>query len=371
MITWWKKIGPYDKIFLGITGSLVGLGLLIFFSASLSILAKDESQFIKILFNQLGLGFIVGSLAFYAMLHIDYKLFKQYALWILIASVVLLVCVFIPGVGAEYHGAKRWLDLGPFSFQPVEFTKIALVIYLSAWFAWIREKISNFWWGPFPLIILLGIIGGILLMQPDTGQFLVMSIAAIGIYFVAGAQWKHIIAFLLLGLVGLGIMVAMRPYLLDRFETFINLSSDPLGESWQVRQSLNAIGSGRLFGRGYGQSVQKFNYLPEPAGDSVYAVIGEEFGFVGSVLILLLYVTMCLRGFWIALRVPDAFGRYMIIGILILIISQSFMNIASSLALFPLSGDPLVFISQGGTSLLFALIEVGMIVNISQYKKWS
>jgi len=364
-----NKAGAPDRIFIGLTIALVVIGLLIFFSASLSVLAQDPGQFYKMLFNQIGLGLIGGGIAFFFVSRLDYRFWKKYALVIFITSIVILLLVFIPGLGFEHGGATRWLNLGPISFQPAELAKLGFVIYAAAWFSWAGDKIGQFTWGLIPLVCMIGVVGGILLLQPDTGTFLVIMISGLVIYFVAGARWRDIIILVVVALVGLIILVAMRPYLISRVKTFANPNIDPLGSSYQVQQSLIAIGSGKVFGRGYGQSVQKFSYLPEPAGDSVYAVVGEEFGFFGTVALLLLYVAFCLRGFWIATRTSSNFGQYLAIGIMTLIIGQSFLNIASNLALFPLTGEPLMFISQGGSALLFALLEAGIIVNISRYRK--
>lgn len=363
------KPGAPDRIFIGLVVAFVVVGLLVFFSASLSVLAQDEGQFYRMLFNQIGLGLVGGAIAFYFASRWDYRFWKKYALPIFIASIIALLLVFIPGLGFEHGGATRWLNLGPISFQPAELAKLGFVIYAAAWFSWVGDKIQQFSWGLLPFGMMLGVTGAVLLLQPDTGTFLVIMISGAVVYFVAGARWRDIAIIVAVAIIGLGALVAMRPYLLDRVKTFADPTLDPLGSSYQVQQSLIAIGSGKVLGRGYGQSVQKFNYLPEPTGDSVYAVVGEEFGFFGTVALLLLYVALCLRGFWIATRTSSNFGQYLAIGIVVLIIGQSFLNIASSLALFPLTGEPLIFISQGGSALLFALLEAGIIVNISRYRK--
>lgn len=361
--------GAPDKVFIGLVISLVVIGLLVFFSAALSVLAQDEGQFYRMLFNQLALGLVGGGICFYFISKLDYRIWKKHALVIFIISILSLLLVFVPGLGFEHGGARRWLDLGPISFQPAELVKLGFVIYAAAWFSWIGEKVKEFQWGLVALMAMVGVVGAILLLQPDTGTLLVIMAAGGAIYFVAGAPWKHIGVLILLAIVGLGALVAVRPYLIDRIQTFVNPGHDPLGSSYQIQQSLIALGSGRVIGRGYGQSVQKFNYLPEPAGDSVYAVLGEEMGFFGTVLILLLYIAFALRGFWIAFRTRTNFGQYLAIGIVVLVIVQSFLNIGSALAVFPLTGLPLIFISQGGSALLFALLEVGIIVNISKHRK--
>lgn len=364
-----KRAGVPDKIFISLVAVLIVVGLLIFISASLSVLSQDDGQFKRMLFNQIGLGLIGGGLCFYGASKLDYRIWKKHALVIFIISILSLLLVFVPGLGFEHGGAKRWLNLGPISFQPAELVKLGFVVYAAAWFSWVGEKVKEITWGLAALIGMVAVVGGILLLQPDTGTLLVIMAAGGAVYFVAGAPWKHIGLLFLLAVIGMGALIVARPYLVDRIQTFVDPGRDPLGSSYQVQQSLIALGSGGVFGRGYGKSVQKFNYLPEPAGDSIYAVFGEEMGFFGAILILLLYVAFALRGFWIAMRTKTNFGQYLAIGIIVLIIVQSFFNIGSALAVMPLTGLPLIFISQGGSALLFALLEVGIIVNISKYRK--
>jgi cell division protein FtsW len=194
-------------------------------------------------------------------------------------------------------------------------------------------------------------------------------LASLAMFIVAGGRWLHVAAIGALCIVGLLVLTMMRPYLKDRLLTFINPAGDPLGSGYQVQQSLIAIGSGGVFGRGFGQSIQKFNFLPEPVGDSIFAVFAEEWGLVGSTLLILLYLFFAFRGLRIASRANTPFASLLATGIIVLIVSESFINIASMLALFPLSGTPLLFVSQGGTALLFTLAEVGIVLNISRFQK--
>ncbi len=356
-----------DRIFIFIAAVLVLVGIFIFTSASLGILAKNEQVFLSMVVNQLLIGLSGGFCAFFLFSKIPYRFWKKYALLIFIFSLTVTSLVFVPGIGLAHGGATRWLDFGFLSFQPSELLKFALVIYLAAWFSWFKDKANRSLYSVIPLFILLAVAAGIMLKQPDTGTFMVMVVATLSIYFVSGAKWKHLFIFCLIGIVGLSVLVATRPYLKDRLVTFFDPTRDPRGSSYQIQQSLLAIGSGELFGRGLGQSVQKFSYLPEPVGDSVFAVIGEELGFVGGTITVLLFLIFGLRGLKIANRSPDFFSSYLVVGLTALIVSQSFLNIASLIGIFPLTGVPLAFISHGGTALLFAMAEVGIIVNISSY----
>ena len=360
---------PVDKVLLGITIALVVFGIFAFASVSLSILAADESRFYGIVLNQVLLGLVGGVAALVVCIKLPYPFWRKYSFWLFIIALGLTALVFIPGLGVEHGGARRWLSIGPLSFQPAELLKIAFVLYLAAWLAAVKKKVGTFAWGFVPFLVLLGLAGILLLLQPDTGTFIVLGCAGAVMFFVAGAKWKHLGILVLIGLIGAGLLVATRPYLLDRVKTFSNPDRDPLGSSYQIRQSLIAVGSGKIVGRGYGQSVQKFNYLPEPTGDSIFAVIGEELGFVGSVVLIVLFLAFALRGLRVAVRGPDMFARLATTGIVILILSQSFVNIASVVGLFPLTGLPLIFISHGGTALLFSLAGVGIVLNISRYQR--
>jgi cell division protein FtsW len=358
-----------DKLLLGITIALVVFGLLVFLSASFSVLAENSGQFYRTLLNQLVLGLVGGVIALVVALKIPYTFWKKYAPFVFVAALIATALVFVPGLGAEYGGARRWLSIGPFSFQPAELLKLGYIVYLAAWLSWVKDKVKEPRWGLVPFLVMTGLAAGILLLQPDTGTVLVMIVSGGSLFFIAGARWRDLLIMLLLGVIALGSLVAVRPYLLDRIQTFADPSSDPLGSSYQIQQSLIAIGSGKVFGRGFGQSVQKFDYLPEPTGDSVFAVLGEEWGFVGSLIIIILFLAFLMRGLRTAKAAPNTFARLLVTGIVILIVFQSFLNIASVIGVFPLTGLPLIFVSQGGSALLFALFSVGIILNISRHRK--
>ena len=215
----------------------------------------------------------------------------------------------------------------------------------------------------------MGIISTVLLAQPDTGTLLVMLAAGFGMFFAGGARWRDIAILVGASISGAVLLVLSRPYIMDRILAFIDPNKDPLGASYQIQQSLIAVGSGELFGRGFGQSIQKFSFLPEPFGDSIFAVTAEEFGFIGSSLLIMLFLFLAIRGLKIAVRAPDHFSGLVVVGIVILIVFQSFINMASMLGIFPLTGLPLLFISHGGSALFFALLGIGIILGISRYGK--
>lgn len=360
-----KKI---DKVFFGLAAAILIVGVFVFVSASLGVLAKNESKFYGVLFNQIVLGLVCGLAALYLVYRIDYRFWRKYAFYIFLGSIGMTLLVFVPHLGFEHGGARRWIAIGPVSFQPVEFLKIGFVIYFAAWLSWTKGKIEDIRFGILPLGILLGIIALVLFKQPDTKSFILMLTAGLAMLVVSGVPWRYILGMTGVGILALGGLVLMKPYLLDRVQTFIDPARDPSGSSYQLQQSLIAVGSGGTFGRGFGQSIQKFSYLPEPQGDSIFAVIGEEFGFVGTMLFVLLFVAFALRGYRIANTAPDQFGKLLTTGLITLFIAQSFMHMASNIGLFPLTGVPLVFVSHGGTSLLVALAALGIILNISKGK---
>lgn len=362
-----KKI---DRPFLIITLLLVAFGFLIFVSASLGLLIKSGSQFESVALKQFIFGLVCGGIALFTLSRVHYSYLKKFSLYFFIIAFILTALVFVPHIGFEHGGARRWLSLGPFTFQPSELLRLAFVIYFAAWLSMVKDKVKTFRFGLLPLGILTGISGVLLLLQPDTDTFLTLVLAGLAMFIVAGGRFRDVAFLSALGIAGAALLVFTRPYLKERLLAFLDLGQvDYYGAGYQVYQSLIAIGSGGFFGRGFGQSVQKFGYLPEPIGDSIFAVAAEEFGFIGASFLIILFVFFALRALRIATRAPDNFGLLLSVGIVILIISQSFINIASMLALFPLSGTPLVFVSKGGTSLLLSLAEVGILLNISRYQR--
>lgn len=366
-----KKQG-FDKIFFGIVIVLLVIGVVMFTSASLGILAKNEAKFYSVIFAQFAFGLCGGLVALYIGYKIPYKFWREYSLLIFIASIIVTLLVFVPQLGSLHGGARRWINIFGISFQPVELLKIGFIMYFAAWLSWVKNRITDMRFSILPLLVLISIITIILLKQPDTKSIILIIFTAIVMLFVAGLPWKYILGIIGVSLVGVAILLAFKPYLMERVNTFIHPSQNSSGASYQLQQSLIAIGSGGVFGRGLGQSIQKFNYLPEPQGDSIFAVLGEELGFFGTVILIFLYVAFALRGYKISSRAPDSFSKLLVLGIVTMITAQSFMNIASIIGVFPLTGVPLVFISHGGTALFLSLGMIGIVLNVSgQTKKQS
>ncbi len=360
-----------DKFFLTIILILIFGGMAMFVSASLGTLSRNSNLFYSVLRSQLLFGLGFGLIGMYAALKINYRVWCKYSFYIFAAAIVLTAAVFIPHLGITNLGARRWINLGIVSFQPVELLKFAFVIYFAAWLSWVKNRAHDFKYGIMPLGIMLAIIALILFKQPDTKSFILISITGFSMLFMSGVPWKSLLLMILGSIAVLAVLVFFTPYLQARVKTFINPANDPLGSSYQIQQSMIALGGGGILGRGYGQSIQKFSYLPEPQGDSVFAVIGEELGFIGAVATIILYLLFMLRGLRIANNSPDLFSRLLVAGIVILIGAQSFMHIASVVGVFPLTGVPLVFVSHGGTSLMIDLMAIGIVLQISKFQRKS
>lgn len=360
-----------DRVLLALVAILVLLGFLIFSSASLGLLARDGAQFSSVALNQFLFGIVGGAIALFACTTIHYRLWRQYAFYIFGATVLLTLLVFIPFFGFEYAGAKRWILIGSFSFQPAEFLKIGFIIYLATWLSGMKDHIQTFKKGTLPFAAIVGGVGILLLLQPDTDTYAIMVAAALAMFVTAGGKPRDVIGMIILGLLLVALLAATRPYIKERLTTFLDPGSDPQGSSYQIHQSLIAVGSGGLFGRGFGQSIQKFEYLPEPIGDSIFAVYSEEFGFMGSTILILIFAAFTFRGYRIATHAPDLFGMLLVVGFITLIVAQAFLNMSAMVALAPLSGLPLPFISHGGTALLATLAAVGIVLNVSKYQKRS
>ncbi len=356
-----------DRLFLLSVTLLAISGFFIFASASLGLLARDEAIFQSIALKQL-INLFLGIFAFIFISRINYNKLKKYAFYIFLSAIILNLLIFIPQLAISHGGASRWIDLGFISLQPSEFLKITFIIYFSAWLSGLKGKVLEFRYSALAYIVIMTILGAMLVFQRDTDTFIVIAITGLIMLFISGAKVKHLIILIsFIVLISLS-YIFTHGYAMQRVITFFNQGSDAQGAGYQIKQSLIAIGSGQMTGRGFGQSIQKFNYLPEPIGDSIFAVMAEEFGFIGSVLLIVLFLLFLIKSTKIATLAPDSFGRLTVIGIAILIIIESFMNISSMLGLIPLSGMPLLFVSHGGTALIVILGATGIIANISRYK---
>ncbi len=358
-----------DRTLLILTALLVVVGFLIFSSASLGLLAREGARFSSVALNQVMFGIIGGGFALFFASLLHYRWWRQYAFYIFLFTMILTLAVFLPVIGFSHGGATRWIKIGSLTLQPAELLKIGFVIYVATWLSGVKPYIHSFLKGTLPFIGGIALVAIPLLLQPDTDTFLIMVAAALAMFIAAGGRVRDVIVMGLVGILLITVLAFSRDYIMDRIQTFINPNLDPQGSGYQIKQSLIAIGSGGIAGRGFGQSIQKFEYLPEPIGDSIFAVYAEEFGFAGSTVLILLFVAFAMRGYRIATHAPDLFGMLLVVGIITVISAQVFLNIAAMLGLAPLSGLPLPFISHGGTALLMTLGAVGIVLSVSKYQR--
>ena len=360
-----KKFG--DKTLLSVVLIMLVFGLVMIASAGViysQTMYGDAYYFFK---HQLFFGVLPGLFVLWLFQKIDYHFWRKLAVPFFFASVICLILVFVPGVGSKVYGASRWLQLGPFSFQPSEMAKLSIIIYLAAWLeSRGAQRIKDVFEGLLPFLGIMGVVGFLIMKQPDTGTLGVIVLTSFAIFFVSGARMNHLVSMSAASAFGMWILVKIEPYRFNRILAFMNPAADPQGIGYQINQALLAVGSGGLFGVGLGHSRQKFNYLPEPVGDSIFAIIGEELGLIGGVILVILFVIVAFRGIKIAKNAPDMFGRLVATGITIWIVLQAFINIGANIALVPLTGIPLPFISYGGTSLIFLMSAVGILLNISK-----
>ncbi len=354
-----------DKPLALLTGALIVAGAMIFASAAFGQLARGASMS-SVFFSHLVLGLGLGGAVMLVLTFIDYRVWRKYAPYLFALSLLVTAAVFIPQIGFTHGGGTRWLHIFGISFQPSEALKLGSIFAAAAYFSMARHKIHTFMHGLGGLFAVLAVPIVLLILQPDLGTLSIICIAVGSIFFAAGASWRDLLLVVLVGFACLAILATLRPYVLDRIETFLNPAHGQQGQSYQIKQSLIAVGSGGLVGRGFGQGIQKFTYLPEPMGDSIYAVAAEELGFVGAVGIVCLFLAYGLRGYAVAARAPDLFGALLAVGICTYLIAEAFINIAAMLGLAPLTGVPLTFMSQGGSAMLISLASAGILLSISR-----
>lgn len=326
----------------------------------------DSNYYLK---RQLLYGITLGLIGFFITSKIDYHWWQKLAFVMLIATIGALVAVLIPGIGVEFGGARRWINLGGPVFQPSELTKLTFILYLATWLSKKGKEISNVTYGLFPFLVLLGMITVLIMMQPDLGTMTVIAFVSLIVYFVAGGSLKHLVLIMLAGALIFALLVQISPYRAARFTVFLNPELDPQGIGYHVNQSLLAIGSGGVLGLGLGHSRQKYNFLPEVEGDSIFAVIAEELGFVICLGLIMLFMFFMLRGYKVARASPDEFGKLVAVGITSWIAFQALVNIGSMVSLLPLTGIPLPLISYGGSAIAISLTAMGILINISKQTK--
>ncbi|MEK7526267.1 MAG: putative lipid II flippase FtsW [Patescibacteria group bacterium] len=357
-----------DKLLFFLTLGLTVLGLVAIADASAPLALSsfgNSFYFVK----QQAISAVIGFIGLIILSNIHYSVWKKLAPVIFAVSVVSLIVVLLPGVGSKLLGARRWIVIGGFNFQPSEFVKISL----SLFFAYLYARKSPYWW----YLLTLGILIGLIMLQPDLGTTIVVTTIGITQLFLAGIPLLYMTAILAGGGLLGTLLIFISAYRRERLFTFVNSIFDPIGKTsdqastaaYHIRQILIAVGSGGMFGVGLGQSRQKYLFLPETATDSIFAIIAEEIGFVGSFVLIVIYAYFILRIIKIANKAPDEFCTVFVTGIAAWVAAQMFFNIGSNVALVPLTGIPLPLISYGGTSLIAMLSALGIVLNISKYSK--
>lgn len=370
-----RQSAQIDYVYISCIVLLTVFGFLMLSSASSDIGARmfgDSAYFVKKQFIHF---LIFGISGFFAALFVPYQWLKRAAVPFFIFSLALLGLVFVPGFSVSAKGAARWIDVGGFQFQPGEVMKLSIVIFFSAWLAGNKERVKSLSKGFLPFCFILAVVMILFFLQPSTTIAMIIALACLIIYFVNGLPWKYFFSLIAIVLVVLGLLVMISPYRASRLKAFATqmfqteMSKDfERGAGFQLKKTLFAIRSGGLYGVGFGDSATKSS-IPEVSGDAIFAVIAEEFGFLGSLGLILAFGGLVWRGFWLARRVSDDFGKSLIIGFSSIIAIQAMVNIGAISGFFPLTGVPLPFISYGGTALAVFLTMGGIIVNISRYRR--
>ena len=360
-----RKLTP-DLWLFGLIVALVSIGVVMVYSAS-AIMAADRFHDPLHFLKRQAMWVLLGMGALWAGMRFDYRRLERFVGPLLAVSFVLLVLVLVPPFGQEINGTRRWLRLGPVSFQPVELAKLSLLLYLASFLARREEAMETFSRGLLPLLLMAGGMAALTMLQPDMGNAMVLVILTLALAYLGGARVMHMGLIAGAALPLCAVAIAMKPYRLRRMVAFMNPWNDPQGSGFQIIQSFLALGSGGWLGRGLGESKQKLFYLPEAHTDFVFAIIGEEFGIVGAAVVVVLFTLLIWRGLRIGLRAPEAFGSYLALGLTVMLATQTIVNLGVVTGSLPTKGLPLPFISFGGSALTMTLFSVGVLLNISQH----
>jgi cell division protein FtsW len=349
-----------------LVAALVVLGLLTVYSASfaLGIVAFDDSHYFVVrqaLWALIGLALLVG------LASMDYRLLRYVSPLLMLAALVALAAVLVPGIGIEQNGASRWIAMGPLPpIQPSEFAKLALIIYVSAWLAGKGTSVRSFALGFVPFVTMVGMVAGLVILEPDLGTTIVIVLTTMTLFFVAGASLAHLLTLLAIGGVAAAFLILASGYRADRMFAFFSAEDDPAGRGFHTLQLLIALGSGGVGGLGLGASRQKFFYVPGAHTDGVFAIVGEELGFIGAVVVIALFALLIYRGFRVIVRAPDQFGSLLAVGVISWIAYQTLINVGGITRSIPLTGIPLPFLSYGGSALAATLAGIGIVLSVSR-----
>jgi cell division protein FtsW len=364
--------GHVDYILLGSVGLLLAIGAQMVYSASV-VIAHNEFGDETYFFTRQLLWIAIGTVGMAMAAGVDYHRWQKISLILLIVAVVALILVLVPAFGMKQYGSARWLKLGPIpSMQPSEFAKLAVVVYMADWLARKGRDVSRLSHGSIPFLIILGLVAGLVILEPDMGTAVIICAVAFSVFFVAGANlWHLVLGFVPGGLALMWVVTHAATYRAERFAGFLDPGADPLGKGWQAMQTFIALGSGGLTGVGLGMSRQKAYFLPNAHTDSILAIIGEELGLIGTMVVIGLLMVIGWRGLRIALRAPDPFGRLLALGLTSKILWQAIINIGAVTSSLPYTGVTLPFVSFGGNSLCMTMVGVGLLLSISRFAQTS
>lgn len=354
----------FDYQFLFVTLILAAFGLIMLYSASSSrayATTGDSLTFVK---GQL-MGILTGLIAMFACAKINYHILVKFSPFMYIGCLFLLVLVLLPGVGTTTNGATRWL----FGFQPSELMKFGIILFMAYYLDRNKKHLDKFFRGFCPCLLIVGMAAVLLMLEPHFSATILVLFTTLVMMFVAGGKIRHFV-YIGVCVIAMGvILIMMEPYRLQRITSFLNPFADKQGAGWQIVQSLYAIGSGGIFGVGFGKSRQKYMSLPEPHNDFIFSVIAEELGWVGAIIVIVLFAYLVYRGIKIAYKAPDMIGRTIVIGVVAIIGIQALINIGVVTATLPVTGMPLPFFSYGGTAMTFTLAEIGLVLNVSKQER--
>ena len=355
-----------DKILLYsvIIISLFGL-LMIYSSSNIWAEYKFNDSFHYVKYQ--GIFFIIGLILMWIVSKIDYKLYYQKSNAIIITCFILLILVLIPGIGSVRNGSRSWFGIGSLGIQPSEAAKLGLIIFTSKYLSNSNKFVKSYTQGVFPILGITLLFFGLIMLQPDLGTGVILVIAIISLLFIAGVNMKFFLAGGGVGIIGIVVLIIIAAYRMDRITSFLDPWKDALGTGFQIIQSLYAVGPGGLLGLGFGNSIQKHFYLPEPQTDFIFSIIAEEFGVAGALIVVGLFSIILWRSIKISLNTKDLFSKYLSFGMIFQIIFQALMNLMVVIGLIPVTGVTLPFLSYGGSSLLITMISMGILLNISRY----
>jgi cell division protein FtsW len=358
---------PPDYVLLSIVIALLAFGFIALSSASTVLSFERFGHNNYYLLRQVMYGLVPGTILLYFFSKFKYQTLQRFAPLAILVGLVMLIAVLMPSIGFEVGGARRWIHLGPFLFQPAEYVKLAVILYLASWYDKRQQHIHDLYYGFLPSLAIVLLITGLIILQPDLGTMIALAAIAATMFFIGGTKIRYLASLTGFSILVMWLLIKAEPYRLERIITFFNPNIDSQGISYQVTQALIAVGSGGLWGHGFGQSRQKYNYLPEPMGDSIFAIMSEELGFIKISLVLILILFFAYRGFRVALRAEDTFGKLVAGGITSWIVFQTLINIGGITAIIPLTGIPLPFISYGSSAMAVNLAAIGILLNISRY----